>query len=181
MHAVEPGKGQNFSGVGLRGRMDAWRAMFVQVNNRQGQLDRKSGAAALALTCGGYHTAVQFHELLADREPQPEATKGPRGGGIFLRKSIKNVRKVIGWNPNAGIADAQFQMRIHALEQHLYLASLRREFDRVGQQVPYDLLQARTVTVDDVLGRPQNRLQADALGLCRWLGGVHGSLYDTGK
>src|ERR1700677_3314365 len=131
-------------------------------------MDGKRGALTFALTYGRYHTAVQFHELLADRQPQPEATKGPRGRGIFLRESIKNVRKVIGRNPNAGIADAQFQMRIHALEQHLYLASLRRELDRVGQQVPYDLLQAPTVTADDVLARPQNRLQADALGLCRW-------------
>src|SRR5665213_1052530 len=181
MHAIEPGKRQHFSRLGLRSRMDAWRGTVVQVNNRQGNLDRESGASAFALTCGCYHTAVQFHELLADRQPQPEATKGPRGRGIFLRESIKNVRKEISWNANAGIADAQFQMRIHSLEQRLYLASLQRELDRVGQQVPYDLLQARTVTADDVLARSQNRLQADALGLCRWLGGLHGSLYDTGK
>src|ERR1700722_15423059 len=72
-------------------------------------------------------------------------------------------------------------MRIHALEQHLYLASLRRELDRVGQQVPYHLLQAPTVPADDVLARPQDRLQTDALGLCGRLGRVNGSLYDAGK
>src|ERR1700733_9453324 len=96
--------------LGLGGRVDAWCAFLVQSNDRQRQMDGKGGAFTFAFTYGGYHTAVQFHELLADRQPQSEAAKGPRGRGIFLRESVKNVRQITDRNPHAGIADAQFQM-----------------------------------------------------------------------
>src|SRR5579862_2084054 len=104
--------------------MDTRRAVVVQLSNRQGQLDGKSCAHTFALACGPDRTAMQLHELLADRQPQPEATVAPGSRAVFLRESVEHVRKIIGRNADAGIADAQFEVRIHPLEQYLYLASL---------------------------------------------------------
>src|ERR1700689_3685704 len=113
-------------------------------------MDGKRGALTFALAYGRYHAAVQLHELLTDRQSQPEATKYSRGRGIFLRESVKDVRKIIGWNPNACVTEAQFQMRITALQQHMYLPSFWRELASVRHQVPSDLLQAGTLSADDV-------------------------------
>ncbi len=122
---------------------------------------------------------MQFHKLLADRQAQSEARIGPRCRAVSLGKSVEDMRKITLWNADTGVADAELDVRIDALDQYLYLASLRRELDCVGKQVPHDLLQAGTVGADDVPGRTEDRLQADALGVCRWHGGVHGCLYDT--
>ena len=68
MHAFELWKRKDLCGLSLCCRMDARRALIFQLNNRQGQVDEKRGALAFAPTCGPYRTAVQFHQLLADRQ-----------------------------------------------------------------------------------------------------------------
>src|ERR1700688_1008605 len=108
MHAFEPRQREDLSGLSLCCRMDARRAVVFHLNNRQGQLHKKSGAHTFALTCGPYRAAVQIHKLLANRQTQPEATEGLACRAVFLREAVEDVRKITCWNANAGVADAQF-------------------------------------------------------------------------
>ena len=70
-----------------------------------------------------------------------------------------------------GVADAEFDVRVHPLQQHLDLAALGRELDRVAQEVPEHLLQAagspETVPARGI----QHAFQAHALCLRGRLGG----------
>src|SRR4029077_6718773 len=136
---------------------------------------------AFALACRPDNAPVHLHKLLADRQAQPEAANSPRCRAVPLRESLKDVWEITCRNTYACITNAQFNVRIHALEQYLHLASLWSELDRVGKQVPHHLLQARAVGTDDVPARTQDRRQSDAFGLCRWHRGIQGGFHDGGE
>jgi hypothetical protein len=85
----------------------------------------------------------------------------------------------MGGNANARITDAEFEVRIDSLQQHLHLTTLRRELDRVGQQTPHHLLQTRAVGADDVLTGTHDCRQTNAFDFCRWRGGIHRGLDDA--
>jgi hypothetical protein len=44
------------------------------------------------------------------------------------------------------VADHNLHMRVDSFEPHLHAPALGRELDRIGKQVPHDLLQAVEVT-----------------------------------
>src|ERR1700722_1302043 len=161
--------------------MDARRTLVLQLNDRQRQMDGKSRALAFALASSLYRATVQFHELFADRQPEPQTTKGSRGRAVFLREPIEDMRKIIRGNANAGVADAQFEVRIHTLEQDLYLTAFRSELDRIGQQVPHDLLQAAAVGADYVLACTKDCPHSNALGLRRGHRRVNSGFYNARK
>ncbi|HEY3461132.1 MAG TPA: hypothetical protein VGL52_09935, partial [Casimicrobiaceae bacterium] len=60
-------------------------------------------------------------------------------------------------------------MRVHAFEQDLHPAALRRELDRVAQQVPDDLLQSGGVARNNAASRIENALEPNALRIRRRL------------
>src|SRR6202000_34859 len=110
-------------------------ALISQLNSRQGEVDEKSCALVFARTCCPYRTAVQFHQLLADRQTQPQPPKGSGYRTVSLRETIEDMWQVTCWNADARIADAELDMGIHALDEYVDLAPFRRELDRVGQQI----------------------------------------------
>ena len=152
-------------GCGLGGRMDALRAFLLDLHDRQRQLDGEGRAAALALARrrGSCRRAAR---PAACRSPGPARGRRRRACVELSRceKRSKTCGRKLGRDADAGVADAQLDVRIHALQQHLDLAALGRELDRVGQQVPHHLLQARGVGVDDG-ARPD---RASPAGGCPW-------------
>ena len=68
------------------------------------------------------------------------------------------------------------------LEQaHLHPAVLRRELDRIAQQVPDDLLQAIGVARRSAARRDRQQLQADLLGIRRGLHRLGGGPDDAAE
>src|SRR5581483_11884941 len=108
--------------------MDARHSLLLQLRDRYGEKHRKRRALAFALTRGPNRAAVLFHQLLADCEPQSEAAVRPRGRAVLLRESLEDVCEIARGNADAGVADTQLEMRIHPLQQDLYLAAFGRKF-----------------------------------------------------
>src|SRR5690606_4774033 len=90
-------------------------------------------------------SAMQFDELLHDRETEAESPVAASHRGVGLSKPLENVRQELRRNPFAGVAYRDFQVGIHTFEKHLNPASLRCELDRVREKIPNDLLQSSRI------------------------------------
>ena len=82
---------------------------------RQG--DGEGRALAFAATFGGDASAVQFDEVLDDRQAEAEAAVVARGGGVGLAEAVEDVGQELGGDALAGVAHGDFDVRIDALEQ----------------------------------------------------------------
>ena len=67
----------------------------------------------------------------------------------------------------ARIGDGETRVAAGALERELHAAAARRELDRIGEQVPDDLLQARGVAAHHERCRCDERLESHAFRVCR--------------
>ena len=110
--------------------------------------------------------AVQLDEVPHDREPEAEPAVHARGRAVGLPEALEDVRQELGRDALAGVArptisTCEFTRR----ERDLHAAALRRELDRVRQQVPDDLLQPVGVAGDERRRAGRARLEADALGV----------------
>ena len=79
----------------------------------------------------------------------------------------------------AAIAHAQNRGAALDRQRHLHGGVLARELDRVREQVPHHLLQARAVGVDRRRDRVEDGPQPDVLGVRRRLGRVERRLDDA--
>jgi hypothetical protein len=93
--------------------------------------------------------------------------------GIGLTEPLEHEGQEIWGNAATGIADGDLNMRIHSRQPQLHLATTRRELDRVGQQIPDDLLEAIGVSGDGCCQRLNQRLHTYASGVRRWHNGRH--------
>ena len=59
---------------------------------------------------------------------------------VGLPKPFKNVRKKLRFDSFTGVRHRDFDVVVNALQADLHVPSSRREFDRVGQKVPDDLV-----------------------------------------
>jgi hypothetical protein len=112
---------------------------------------------------------VQFDEMMYDREPQAEACVLARSCSIGLSKALEDQGQERRADPLTGVLDAQSEVGLVAFDAHLDSAAPGRELDRVGEQIPGDLLQAGGVTGDLTAGCIQRAAELDALGIggCR--------------
>jgi hypothetical protein len=85
---------------------------------------------------------VGGHQLLDDGQAQAQAVVPPRRAGVGLAEAVEDVGEEFGLDADAGVGDADLDVRVDPLEEHLHPAALGREFDGVGEEVPDDLLQA---------------------------------------
>ena len=92
--------------------------------------------------------AVQLDEALHDRQPEAEAAVLARRRRVALPEPLEQVRNELRLDADAGVGHADLDVGVHALEQDLDLAVLRRELDGVGQQVPDDLLKPARIAGD---------------------------------
>ena len=81
-------------------------------------------------------------------ETKSQSAVVPGSRRISLAKPLENMGKKIRFNLFAGIRDVQLQMRVNSLQYDLHATAARSEFDRVGQQIPDDLLKAAGISGD---------------------------------
>src|SRR5262249_31613762 len=105
------------------------------------QRDRKSRAFAEPLTRGAHSPAVQLDYMTHDGESQPQPTVLAVRPGVLLPKVFEDVRQELRLDPLPTVGDDDLDVRVGALKSYLHAPAVRREFDRLGKQVPYDLLQ----------------------------------------
>jgi hypothetical protein len=108
----------------------------VDDGDRQRHDERRPLAFAGALRPDG--AAVHLGEVLDDGEPQAQAVVPSRRAAVGLAEAVEDVGEELGLDAHAGVDDADLQMRIDPLEEHLHLAALRRELDGIGEQIPDD-------------------------------------------
>src|SRR5688500_4725582 len=81
-------------------------------------------------------------------------------------------------DPDAVIAHDNVCFRRYALDANVDAATGRSELDRIGQEVPYDLLQACRIARHRTDPTIDLRVDRDALRLCGRLNRVDGSVHD---
>ena len=103
-----------------------------------------------------------------------------RRGGVLLPEPIEHKgQKVRGdSHPRVGNPDHQRSI-VHPFSGHADRAALRRELDRIGEQVPDDLLHAGCVAEQRLIGVRQRRIDRDALRISGRTDRVHGRVDDA--
>jgi hypothetical protein len=91
---------------------------------------------------------VQLDEMLDDREAKSKATESSRDRLVRLLESIKHVRQKVRLESDTGIGDGDLGVRTRSSQRHRDPAALRRELDRIGEQVPHYLLKACWIAGD---------------------------------
>ncbi len=146
---------------------------------RQGHSDREDSALALAATARLYCALVHLHEALHDREPKTETAVTSGGGGVGLPEAVEDVGQELRRDPLTAVAHGDFHLAVDPSEHDSDAALAWRELDRVREQVPYDLLQAAGVTVDQSNGLERG-LQVDFLDVSAGPDGSDGGLENRG-
>src|SRR6185312_17285219 len=99
------------------------------------------GPAPLALALGADRAAVLLGEELDEGEAEPEAAVLAREGGVRLAEPIEDVGEEARGDAPAGVADHDLDAGAVAAAARLHASPLRRELDRVRQEVGDDLLE----------------------------------------
>ena len=89
----------------------------------------------------------------------------PRHAAVGLAEALEDMRQEFGGQPDARVADRDFDARVDPLEAQLNLPVLRRELHRVGEQVPDDLPQPIGIAGDRAHVRIDHRVNLDPLGV----------------
>ena len=107
--------------------------------------------------------------MARDGEPEPQAPSVRLWSRVRDAERAEHIRELFGCDPLAGIAYADVDSGLSAREADLDATSTRREFNRVGHEVPDDLLQAGRVANHRARPLVQGPRQHDPLGLGRRL------------
>ena len=112
-----------------------------------------------------------------DGETEAEAGVLASGGGILLAETFEDVGEEIGIDAGAGVADADLDVGVDALEVDLDTAALGGKFDGVGEEIPDDLLETIGVAEHRASKGIHHALETNILGggggLYRFDGGLH--------
>ena len=122
---------------------------------------------------------MQLDDCLDDRQPQTQAAVGAGRGGVGLAEALEQEGEQIGLDADAGVVDHDLDVRVDALEEDVDGSAFGREFDRVGQEVPHDLLQPRWVARDWPGVRVDDFAKLDLLGVRRGADGIDSEVDDA--
>ena len=92
----------------------------MEHRNRKVHGERR--AVSFAGASRHHGSAVQLDQVLDDRETEAEAAVLARGRMVGLPEAVESMRQELGFDADPGIGDADLEMRVHALEQHLHPA-----------------------------------------------------------
>src|SRR5262249_8543620 len=109
---------------------------------RQRQFADEGRPQADAGAIGSDAPAVRLYDVSNDRQSQSQARAGTRVGASGLPEPVKDVGQKLGADAPTRVAHLQLRAVPDAFQHDLDLPAFRREFDRVREQIPYDLLQA---------------------------------------
>src|SRR5204862_5483811 len=84
---------------------------------------------------------MQLNQMPHDGQPQSESALRARSRTVGLTETIENVREELRSNADARVGYVDSYLRIPAFGGDFDLSAFRRELDRIGKQVPEDLLQ----------------------------------------
>src|SRR5580765_5723332 len=115
--------------------MNPGKIVADRVNDHQRNLHPEGGPLIDAATGCVDRSAVHLDELPGNCQPQTEATALAGDAGIRLAESLEYMRKEFGRNTNAGIADCNFQIRVHAFKADLYFAAAVCELNGIRQKI----------------------------------------------
>ena len=151
----------------------------VRHPQRQPHVERRSGIRALA-RCG-HHPAVQFDHVPHDPQAESEASMRAGGTAVSLAEALEQVLGHLGGEADAGVAHGQPNLVGRGAAAHVHGTAAGRELDRVGQQIPDDLLQPVGVGRDQRKAGVDADLDGNALGFGggpqRFDGGLHDRLH----
>src|SRR5918912_170719 len=82
---------------------------------------------------------------------------------VRLAEAVEDVRQKLRRDPDAGVADRDLNVRVHALQPDLYPPAPRGKLNGVREQIPDHLLKAHGVARDGDDARVHDLLQAHAL------------------
>ena len=108
-----------------------------------------------------------------DGETETEAAVSAADRRLALAEAVEHERQQVRPNALAGVRDGDPRHRVGPLQPDVHTTAHRRELDRVGEEVPDDLLQAIGVGRDGAEGSVQARLEPDASGVGRGLHRFH--------
>ena len=137
-----------------------------------GQGHRERRAQALSGALGADRPAVHLDEVPHDR--QAEAETGDRPPCVGLTEPVEDVRQDRRRNALARVAHLDDDVGPHALQREVHVSLVGRELDRVGQEVPEDLLQAVGIREDGPHRRVDAHAERDRLGGRRGPHGIDG-------
>src|SRR4051812_547754 len=135
--------------------------------DRRLRQQHEEGAAVARLALDPDAPAVAADDLFADVQPQTHAAGAPRNGVFGLKKKPKDRVELMFGNTHARIVHAELDPVRSLDHAHVDRATMRRELDRVADQVVQHLFkvvavrtQRRLAGVDPNLVRARRHLQA---------------------
>src|SRR4029077_2070565 len=100
---------------------------------------------------GAFHPnriTMQFDECFGNRQAQTEASELPGHASVALFESIKNLWQQLRSNSDPRILDLHQHATIFSPCANMDPAALGREFCRILQDIPKNLLHPRRVGID---------------------------------
>src|SRR6185503_7249253 len=88
-----------------------------------------------------------------------------RGSSVALLKAIKDKRQEVRAYAFSGVSHSNLRSRFNAIQFYLYKPSLGSELDRIGEEVPDDLLHPGGICLDMIRSRIQQELQLNVFPL----------------
>ncbi len=149
------GQHQHTGGEGRRGER-AGRGQGGRGNGRQREIKRGPGAL---LPAGAYpnRAAVELHQPLADRQPQPQAAVASLNAPLGAAKLVKDQRLFFQRDAQAGVTDGDCDLGPLAAQLQADPPA-SGELDRITHQVERDLAQASAIPPDPRPGGRQHLL-----------------------
>src|ERR1700722_6092061 len=123
-------------------------------------------APALAFASNFDRSVMQVDQLPYDGKPEPKASVVFADAQFLLAEPLEYAGHEFLGNPLPMIEDDQLKAVRQPRGAHLDRTALRRKFDRVTQQIPYDLLQAGRVSLNGTAFAFEDRLNVDFPGQC---------------
>ena len=117
-----------------------------RARRRRRQIDGEGRAAADALAVGAHLAAVQERDVAHQREADAQAARAARRRGVGLGEAVEHVRQELRRDADAVVlAPGAARARACFSSETAIGAALRRELDRVREQVGDELLQPAAV------------------------------------
>src|SRR5882672_9244400 len=128
-----------------------------------------------------YGPAMDLNQVPDNGQTKAKAAMRARGRDVGLPKAFEYVRQEVLTDPLAVIRHRNFNARINPPRTNLDAAPFGSELDRIGEQVPYHLLQAFRITGHRPRERLEVRHKVDVFRFCRGTHYIHGSVDDLGR
>src|SRR6516164_8061921 len=85
---------------------------------------------------------MELHELPRDREAETNPLILARRRRICLREALEEMRDEAALDADTGVTHFEHTVAVALHGRDRHAAATRREFDRVRQQIPHNLLEA---------------------------------------